>query len=326
MHERENALKEWLKDTLDTQHFKLTPLAGDASFRRYFRLNYNELSQVVMDAPPGKEDLKPFIDVARMLEQINVPAPKIIAINQSAGFLILSDLGDKLLLPELNKESVDAYYTEAIQIILKMQQYPLSVAKRPSFDSAFMLKEMNLCREWFFQAYLGLNLTEEEVTVIDGSMQWLAGEIAKQPRVFIHRDYHSRNLMVSSQTHDHALAVIDFQDAMGGPLLYDLVSLLKDCYISWPRDVVLKWVAFFYNHSPHTQIYTLPELIKTFDLCGLQRHLKVLGVFCRLYLRDGKDGYLGDLPLTLKYVVECCESYPELHPLFNVFQNRVQLP
>jgi aminoglycoside/choline kinase family phosphotransferase len=326
MHERENALKEWLVHTIKNKDFILTPLAVDASFRRYFRIHYNGLSLVAMDAPPEKEDLEPFVHVAKTLAEAKVHTPEIIAMNKEQGFLLLSDFGDQLLLDKLHSETVDNYYQDAIKTLFKIQACPISDPKLPSFDKAFMLKEMSLCPEWFFKAYLSLELTEEETMLVQKTMNWIATEVSKQPLSFIHRDYHSRNLMLTNSENGNALGVIDFQDAMRGPLTYDLVSLLKDCYISWPRERVLEWVSFYQRHSPLAKSYSLPEFIRAFDLCGLQRHLKVLGIFCRLYLRDNKARYLADLPLTLKYVLECSETYEELHPFFYFLQKRVYLP
>lgn len=326
MHERENALKEWLTNTINLKDYILTPLTGDASFRRYFRIHFNGLTQVVMDAPPEKEDLEPFVHVAKTLTEAKVLTPEIIAANMDQGFLLLSDFGDQLLLDKLKAETVNHYYIDAIKTLFKIQKCPLNDPKLPSFDKAFMLKEMNLCPEWFFKAYLALDLTEEETKLIQSTMEWIATEVSNQPLTFIHRDYHSRNLMLINNQAEDALGVIDFQDAMRGPFTYDLVSLLKDCYISWPREQSLEWLSFFHKNSDLAQNYSFPELIRAFDLCGLQRHLKVLGIFCRLYLRDNKPGYLGNLPLTLKYVLECSEIYEELQPFFCFLQKRVYLP
>jgi len=327
MHARENALKEWLIYTLKQHDFQLIPLAGDASFRKYFRLQYNGLTQVVMDAPPEKEDLKSFIHIARKLEEAKVYAPKILAANLEWGFLLLSDLGDQLLLHSLHSETAHNYYYQAIQTLFKIQTCSINDPLLASFDKAHMLKEMNLCSEWFFSSYLSLQLNENENVLVQQTMEWVATEVAKQPLTFIHRDYHSRNLMlIQKQETPTTLGVIDFQDAMCGPFTYDLVSLLKDCYISWPRNKILEWVEFFYTQSSLTQNYSLIEFIRAFDLCGLQRHLKVLGIFSRLHLRDNKPGYLKDLPLTLKYVLECTETYDELHPFFQFLQTRVYLP
>jgi aminoglycoside/choline kinase family phosphotransferase len=326
MHERENALKEWLKKIISHDEFILTPLTGDASFRRYFRIQYNGLTQVVMDAPPGKEDLKPFVHVTNILTKADVCVPQLIAVDIEQGFLLLTDLGNTLLLNELRQDNADTYYKQAIHVLSQIQTYPIKDEAIPAFDKVFMLKEMNLCPEWFFKGYLALNLQEEECHLVQKTMDWIANQVAQQPIVFIHRDYHSRNLMVLPDKEHLELAVIDYQDAMYGPVTYDLVSLLKDCYISWSREQILTWVNHFYEHTPLAHIYTKDSFIRAFDLCGLQRHLKVLGIFSRLYLRDGKAGYLSDLPLTLKYVLECTETYEELHPFYNFLQTNVSLP
>lgn len=325
MLERENALKEWLTQTIQQKDFILAPLAGDASFRRYFRIQYNGLTQIVMDAPPEKENIEPFLHIADVLSKAKIPVPNILAINKAQGFLLLSDLGDQLLLNKLHNETVDYYYHNAINLLLEIQKCSINDPKLPSFDKAFMLKEMNLCAEWFLKAYLSLNLNHEELQLFHHTIEWIASEVASQPLVFIHRDYHSRNLMLV-KNHNDDLATIDFQDAMQGPVTYDLVSLLKDCYISWPREKILEWVTYFHGKCSLASTYSLTDFIRAFDLCGLQRHLKVLGVFCRLYLRDNKAGYLRDLPLTLKYVFECTEVYEELLPFFSFLQKRVCLP
>jgi N-acetylmuramate 1-kinase len=323
MHERESALKKWLIQLMGHNEFILTPLQGDASFRRYFRLSYNDLTYIVMDAPPDRENSAAFIRAAKTLAQAGVHAPLLVATDEQQGFLLLSDFGDQLLLSQLNNDTVNDYYKTAIKTLLNIQNCAVTDSHLLTFDKAHMLMEMNLCNEWFFQSYLSLIFNAEEKNLINNTMNWIAEEILLQPQVYIHRDYHSRNLMCLT---DNQLGVIDFQDAMRGPITYDLASLLKDCYISWPREKVLEWVIYFYNQSVTAQKYTVTEWTRAFDLCGLQRHLKVLGIFCRLYLRDEKSGYLKDLPLTLNYVLECCEIYDELHPFFNLLQQRVYLP
>lgn len=322
MHDRENVLKQWLAQTINQEEFTLTNLAGDASFRKYFRLHFNGQTRVIMDAPPGKEDLEPFIHVAHCLKNQGVLTPEILAVNKEHGFLLMSDLGDTLLLGQLNANSVDSYYKQAINTLFNIQRCSIDDPKIPYFDKAFMLQEMYLCIDWFLNKYLSIQLAPEEELLLRGTMALIAEEVSKQPLVFIHRDYHSRNLMIV----DNELGVIDFQDAMRGPITYDLVSLLKDCYISWPREQTLEWVQFYHQHCPQTQNYSSQEFIRAYDMCGLQRHLKVLGVFSRLHLRDNKPGYLKDLPLTLSYVLQCTETYEELHPLYHFLQNKVRLP
>lgn len=322
MQNRENALKEWLETIIGHPQFTLTPLAGDASFRRYFRVSYNGLTRVLMDAPPEKESIQPFIDIDIILEEKGVLSPKIFAVNKEQGFLLLDDFGDQLLLKTLNAENVNDHYQIALENLFKIQANPEKAQNLPTFNKAHMLEEMALFKDWFLDKYLKLDLLSSERALINETMSWLADQIDQQPKVMIHRDYHSRNLMVM----EGKLGVIDFQDAMYGPITYDLVSLLKDCYISWPRTRVLTWAINFYHQSVLAQTMPEDEFIKAFDFCGLQRHLKVLGIFSRLYLRDSKEAYLNDLPLTLHYALECCNSYPELHAFYDVMQTRIQLP
>lgn len=324
MHERENALKEWLTTLYGNTLYTLKPLAGDASFRRYFRLHVAGESLVVMDAPPEKEGLDSFIYIANTLANAHIPVPQLLAQNKAQGFLLLTDFGDRLLLQELNTLSVNNLYHKSMHVLLSIQQCDTANLHIPPFDKAFMHTEMSLFIQWFLGDYLQLSLQASEQLMIQNTLEWIAHEVTKQPKVLIHRDYHSRNLMLLDN--EHNIGVIDFQDAMSGPVTYDLVSLLKDCYVSWPREDILAWVAYFYDACAHAQAYNLDEFIKAFDLCGLQRHLKVLGIFCRLYLRDGKANYLKDLPLTLSYVTSCCALYKELHPLLAFLQKRVHLP
>jgi aminoglycoside/choline kinase family phosphotransferase len=322
MHTRENALKEWLKQITKNNEFKLSPLAGDASFRSYYRLEYQGLSQIVMDAPPGKEDIQLFAKVAQILQRAGITTPEILEKNELQGFLLLTDLGNTHLLDKLNPGTVDSYYKTAMETLFKIQNAPDDTL--PYFDQPFMISEMKRCSEWFFKEYLSLRLEDQENRLIEKTFSQLAQAIAKQPQVFIHRDYHSRNLMVMERG---SLGILDFQDAMRGPLTYDLVSLLKDCYISWPRTKLLDWVHYFFTNSELSQGYSSEEeFLRDFEWCGLQRHLKVLGTFCRLALRDNKQEYLNDLPLTLKYVLECTEIYEELHPFYHFLQQRVFLP
>jgi len=324
MHDRQNVLTQWLKTILDDMPFILTPLAGDASFRRYFRLHHDKKSYVVMDAPPSKEDVVPFININEALANIGVHTPKIQAVNASQGFILLEDLGDHLLLNALSPDDADRFYQAAMSTLITMQQ--CSTAQLPLFDKAHMLQELSLFRQWFLHHYLALKLSPKDDQCLQESFNWLTNEISIQPQVFIHRDYHSRNLMVIGEHAVPELGVIDFQDAMRGPFTYDLVSLLKDCYIQWPREQISTWVNHFFLHLPDTHGWSQPAFSRGFDLCGLQRHLKVLGIFCRLSLRDNKPSFLRDLPLTFNYVMAGLESYDELKPLYHFMQHKVQLP
>ena len=326
MHTRQNALNKWLHSLFGDTPFTLIPLAGDASFRRYYRLHCGELIYVVMDAPPDKETITPFINIGNRLKAVGVHTPTVFSVEPSEGFILLEDMGDQLLLQALSHNNADSLYQTAITTLLQIQQCKTTNPALPAFDKAFMLKEIALFREWFLQAYLGLKLNTHESVLLENTFEWLTTQIAKQPQVFIHRDYHSRNLMIIDKNGQYDMGVLDFQDAMSGPYTYDLVSLLKDCYIQWPREKIMHWLTQFYHANPIAQSESFSDFIRAFDWCGLQRHLKVLGIFCRLHLRDHKPAYLHDLPLTFNYVNACLESYSELQPFHHFMQQRVYLP
>lgn len=323
MQTRQNELNNWLKSLFGETPFIITPLAGDASFRRYFRLQCGDLTRVIMDAPPDKESITSFLAIGGRLSAYGVHTPAIYAADDVLGFILLEDLGDKLLLRDLSLKTAPTLYHAAMNTLLQIQQCPTTHPQLPKFDKPFMLKEMALFREWFLEAYLGLELNAPEEALLNKTFDWLASTIETQPQVFIHRDYHSRNLILISDKTPSNIGVIDYQDAMQGPFTYDLASLLKDCYIQWPRVKVIEWLTCFYHHLPQQHGYSLEMFIRAFDLCGLQRHLKVLGVFCRLHLRDNKPTYLRDLPLTLNYLTACLESYTELKPLYQFIQQTV---
>jgi aminoglycoside/choline kinase family phosphotransferase len=328
MQNRLNALNKWLGDTLTPASFSLSPLAGDASFRRYFRLFMNTGTKVVMDAPPEKESLTSYINVDELLSSLGVTVPKIHAANLAQGFLILDDFGDELLLTHLSPHSVDRLYSAAMALIVKMQHCPATLtAKLPVFDKQFMLQELEVFREWFLLGHLKLKLSYQEDQLLDEAFKLLATEISQQPYVLIHRDYHSRNIMLLGGEEEKLnLGILDFQDAMLGPFMYDLVSLLKDCYCQWPCEQVADWVKAFYETHFLAEQWTLDNFTRAFNLCGLQRHLKVLGVFSRLYLRDNKSNYLQNLPLTLHYTLSCLKAYPEFRLFYEFMHKRICLP
>lgn len=321
MHTRKNALDQWLIEILGNNSFKLNPLTGDASFRQYARLTHDGLSYILMDAPPQQEKLTEFIHVQQIMVQQNLPVPQIFHQNLTQGFLLLDDLGDEWLLSQLTSENANKFYQSAMQLILHMQQ--CSSESLPVFDSTHIRNELNLFPEWFIHKYLKITLTPKEQALIDAVFDNLTLKITQQPYRFIHRDFHSRNLMVLQ---NNQLGIIDFQDAMHGPITYDLVSLLKDCYIQWPQESIRAWVNDFYQQLPTSQPITEQQFFHDFEYCGLQRHLKVLGVFARLYLRDKKPGYLKDLPLTLNYVISYLEKQPnhsEFYEFFDWMRARV---
>lgn len=330
MPNRPNERNTWLQTIFKEQLFSIKPLQGDASFRHYFRIKTKAASLILMDAPPEKEPIHAFVRVAAMLKNANIRSPEIIAKDEGLGFVLLEDLGDRLFFSALSAndfalEASESLYQSAIQTLLMLQACPMQ--ELPSFDVPFILQELHVFREWFVKGYLKISLGPSEKTLMDDTFTRLAEDISKQPKVFIHRDYHSRNIMLpEAEEGSLRLALIDFQDAMQGPLTYDLVSLLKDCYVQWPTETIFHWLSSFYEQSALAQTFAKEDFVRAFDLCGLQRHLKVLGVFSRLHLRDNKPNYLKDLPLTLHYVLACLESYPEFQPFYDFMQKRIQLP
>lgn len=284
--------------------------SADASFRRYFRVAYQDGTLIVMDAPPEKEDVGPFIDIAQRLSAAGLHVPTIVARDVAQGFLLLSDLGSRTMLPELTKDSVDHYYRGAIEAVVAMQQHTACDAL-PLYDANLLRQEMQLMPTWFLSTHLSHQPTEDEQAMLDDVFTLLVDNAEQQSQRFVHRDYHSRNLMLIDQPQP---AIIDFQDAVLGPITYDVVSLLKDCYVQWPREQVLAWLNHYWQVSEQAGLHqaSFAQFTRWFDLMGLQRHIKVLGIFARLYHRDGKDGYLNDLPLTWQYVVETAALYPEL--------------
>ena len=323
MQLRQNALKEWLQTLMNSNNFFLKPLAGDASFRRYFRLYHQNKTYVLMDAPPEKEDIISYITIGQALSDIGVHTPHIHAINQMHGFLLLEDLGDQLLLSTLNETNANELYKMALSTLIQIQQCSSLKQALPSFNEESMQKELDLFRLWFIEAYCELSLTQKEEDRLKYVFEWLISMIATQPQTVIHRDYHSRNLMVIENLQSRHLAVIDHQDAMVGPVTYDLVSLLKDCYIQWSNQQVMTWLKEFYALIPD---YDGPfsAFLKSFELCGIQRHLKVLGIFCRLHIRDHKSGYLNNLPLTFHYLLSALPNHPELTEFSAWMRSKIQ--
>ncbi len=302
---RLEAIRHWVETELGITNYTIEPASADASFRRYFRLASGQNSWVVMDAPPEKEDCGPFIKIARLIESAGVHAPHIFSFNESQGFMQLADLGSTAYLDRLNDDTVDTLYHDAIIAISKMQTIEDGL---PPYDAELLQFEMSLFKDWYLGQHLGIELDARHETIWQGTVQRLTESALQQPQVFVHRDYHSRNLMLLE---DNNPGVIDFQDAVIGPASYDLVSLIKDCYIAWPRAKQLQWIELFLQHA------SLPvdkdTFIKQLDLMGMQRHLKAIGIFARLNYRDGKPGYLNDIPRTLAYVVDVCTRYEELH-------------
>lgn len=324
MSEREPLLREWLDEVLPAPPKRIAPASSDASFRRYFRVWYDGgPTRVVMDAPPDKEDCRPFVALAQAMRGLGLNTPEVLAGDLDQGLLLLTDLGSRQYLPELDERSVPGLYGDALEALARLQigGDPAS-SLLPPYDSALLHREMELFREWFLGKLLGLKLTAEEQPILDQTFALLADNALEQPRVWVHRDYHSRNLMVTDPDNP---GVLDFQDAVVGAITYDLVSLLRDCYIAWPCEQVESWALDYRARLRALGIGGLDDadqFLYWFDLMGVQRHLKATGIFARLHLRDGKPGYLGDIPRTLGYALEVAGRYPELADLRSLLQRR----
>ena len=315
----------WLSVDLGLRPERVEPASSDASFRRYFRAFHGEKTYIVMDAPPDKEDVRPYLKVTGLLEGIGVHVPHVHEADTGRGLLLLEDLGGTHYLQRLHAgDDVDGLYGAALQALADIQtRGKAAAAQLPPYDREALARELALMPEWFLRRHLQLELSAAESATLAEAFEFLIRDALTQPAVFVHRDYHSRNLMVLTE---RSPGVIDFQDALRGPVGYDLVSLLKDCYIGWPRERVEAWVA---GYRELLRARGGPagsdgkEFLRWFDLIGVQRHIKVLGIFARLWYRDGKAGYLRDLPLTLEYVRDTCRRYCELAPLSELLERRV---
>jgi N-acetylmuramate 1-kinase len=301
------------------------PASADASFRRYFRLQKGAESFIVMDAPPSREDCLPFVRVAGFLESMQLSAPRIIEADIERGFLLISDLGSEQYLDKLAGEPhlADALYGDAIDAMLVMQRrgeaYQTTL---PPYSEKLLRFELSLFHDWLCGTHLQLQLSAEDERNWQACCDMLVETALRQPRVFVHRDYHSRNLMVLDEDNP---GILDFQDAVEGPLTYDLVSLLKDCYVRWPADKVRQWALGYYqklSDNTRTQIDER-RFLRYFELMGVQRQLKAAGIFCRLSHRDGKSGYLNDVPRTLSYIVELGPRHKELGFLVRLIEDQV---
>ncbi len=301
---------------------EFTVASADASFRRYFRLTTQHGTFVAMDAPPPQEDCRPFVKVAAYLEAMSLNAPRVIEADLERGFLLLTDLGSTMYSESLLDESTrDGLYADAIAALLVMQREGETFkVQLPLYDAPFLDVELSLFHDWLCGTHLGLALTPEEEMAWRDTCSVLIRNAVDQPQVFVHRDYHSRNLMVTPGSNP---GILDFQDAMHGPATYDLVSLLKDCYVRWPADLVKAWALDFHARSTFAEDMSPDTFLRYFELMGVQRHLKAAGIFARLNHRDGKPVYLGDIPRTVGYIVELEECYEELSWLCELIRERI---
>ena len=322
MPHRLEQLNHWLQHDIGLPCYEIAPASSDASFRRYFRVTFDGESRIVMDAPPGQEDTRPFVAIARRLREIGLNVPEVLADDPGRGFLLLSDLGTQQYLAALDEGSVGRLYGDALGALVTLQACGPGAGELPPYDEALLLREMELFRDWYLGRHLGLTLGAAEQQVLDNAFRLLAATALAQPQVAVHRDYHSRNLMVAP----HNPGILDFQDAVFGPVTYDLVSLLRDCYIAWPQALVEAW-ALGYQHlafdSGILRERDEERFLRWFDLMGVQRHLKAIGIFARLNHRDGKAGYLKDIPRTLAYLQTVAGRYRELHDLTLLLQEHL---
>lgn len=308
--DREQVIREWLNEVAGPSHHT-APASSDASFRRYLRVTTRGESLILMDAPPEHEDCRPFLHVRSLLENAGVNVPAIVHADVERGLLLLTDLGSRSYLDVLNADNCDALYADALETLARMQTGVPAGAVAP-FDRQKLLAELNLFPDWFLEKHLGMRIDDGLRRRMASCFEALIEICLEQPQVFVHRDYHSRNLM---RVEERNPGVLDFQDAVTGPVTYDLVSLFRDVYIEWPKARVEAWVARYRERVRGAlgvlQPVTPDAFLRWFDLTGVQRHIKVAGIFCRLWHRDGKRGYLEDVPLTLRYLMTVGARYPE---------------
>jgi hypothetical protein len=317
---RLQSLQNWLATVLPGYQLQIAPLAGDASFRRYFRVRgtpngsdkkRQPMQWVVMDAPVEKENCAPFIAIANAWHAQGINVPEIHALDTTQGFILLSDFGDGLYLPALNDKTADALYNRALQTLIHIQQTrAVANYSLPPYDEALLAREMALFKDWLIEKKLGLTLSTQESELLADTFAKLIANATEQPQVPVHRDYHSRNLMICEA---NTPGVLDFQDAVIGPITYDLVSLLKDCYIVWPEKQVTNWAEDYLTLAQSVGLTSADktQFLRWFELMGMQRHLKASGIFARLSMRDGKHGYLADIPRTVDYIVSASSKFSE---------------
>ena len=301
----------------------LAPASADASFRRYFRIDSQNPefgTLIIMDAPPQHEPLNTFIQVDLLLAEADLNVPQILEQNLVEGFLLLNDLGNKTYLSELNENTADHLYQAATTALIKMQ-----LASKPNvlpnYDAPLLQRELDLFPEWYLGKHLGIKLNTSQDLQLKQAFELIIQNNLAQAKVYVHRDYHSRNLMVTEKNNP---GVLDFQDAVYGPITYDASSLWRDAYIAWPEEKIIDWVIKFWEQGRRAGL-DMPtdfgQFYRDFEWMGLQRHLKVLGIFARLFHRDGKDGYLKDIPLVLKYAIATANRYIELKPLARILES-----
>ncbi len=315
--QRQKQLNDWLSGLFPNDTFTLTPASADASFRRYFRAAFPDgTTKIVMDAPPDLEDCTPFLRVGKLFEAAGAHVPHVFAQDLGQGFLLLSDLGNTTYLQALNEHSAAELYSAAIDSLIKIQQASQENIL-PEYDESILRRELNLFPEWYIAKHLGVVLSPKQQAKLEEVFGRILANNLAQPRVFVHRDYHSRNLMLAQPNP----GILDFQDALYGPITYDLASLFKDAYIRWEEAEIIDWLIRYWEKARKAGLPVrddFGDFYRDYEMMGAQRHIKVLGIFARLYHRDGKNGYLKDMPLVMEYLHKACERYIDLKPLLNI--------
>ena len=317
---RELQITEWLNNILKNQEYTIKPVSSDASFRRYFRIVSSNQSYILMDAPPEKENSKPFVDIANVLFNAGLNVPKIHKADFKKGFLLLSDLGNKTYLDELNQQNASLLYRDAYLALIKIQKNADTQSLKPYNDSLLM-KELSLFPDWYLKLHKSYQMNDSEKNILGLTFDLLIKNINSHTQVFVHRDFHSRNLMFCNGDLGENPGILDFQDAVKGSIVYDLVSLFKDAYIVWNEEEMMDWLIRYWEKAKQNKLKVqddFAEFYRDFEWMGVQRHLKVLGIFARLNYRDHKANYLSDLPAVENYLRRACERYKDLHPLLKL--------
>ncbi len=320
---RDQLVTDWVAQRFPNQSVQITPASADASFRRYFRLTWPDgTTRILMDAPPEKEDCKPFIHVAGLLAKAKLAAPRTLDQDLEHGFLVLTDLGRIGYLDALNADRslADALMRPVLDVLVQWQ-LASTAATLPPYDGHLLRRELDLFPEWFLGRHLNLDLSEDDRSMLDRTFKFLINSALNQPKVFVHRDFMPRNLMVVESEATLTPGIIDFQDAVYGPITYDVVSLFRDAFISWDEEQEIDWVVRYWEKARAAGLPVREDFgafFREYELMGLQRHLKVLGIFCRLKYRDGKDKYIEDLPRFMTYAKKTASRYIQLKPLLNL--------
>ena len=320
---RDQLVTDWVASRFPDQSIEITPASADASFRRYFRLRQADgNTRILMDAPPDKEDCRPFIHVAGLLAKAGLAAPRVLDQDLKNGFLLLTDLGRVGYLDALNADLslADTLMRPVLDVLIDWQ-LSTRASTLPPYDATLLRRELELFPEWFVGRHLGYVLSDEEKSMLDRTFKFLINSALAQPKVFVHRDFMPRNLMVVESAETLTPGIIDFQDAVMGPISYDVVSLFRDAFISWEEEQEIDWVVRYWEKARAAGLPVREDFgafWREYELMGLQRHLKVLGIFCRLKYRDGKDKYSEDLPRFMNYARKTAGRYVALKPLLGL--------